>query len=63
MFFAEALILIAGVLILLGIASSKFSARAGIPVLVLFLVLGMLTVTVNGLADLAYRRLDPRTRA
>ena len=28
-----------------------------------FLVLGMLTVTVNGLADLAYRRLDPRTRA
>ncbi|WP_169978599.1 potassium/proton antiporter [Tautonia rosea] len=42
MFPAEALILIASVLILLGIASSKFSARAGIPVLVLFLILGML---------------------
>lgn len=28
-----------------------------------FLALGMLTVTVNALADLLYRRLDPRTRA
>ncbi len=36
------LVLIAGVLLLLGIASSKFSARVGVPVLVLFLTLGML---------------------
>ncbi len=42
MLFTDALILIAGVLLLLGIASSKFSARVGVPVLVMFLVLGML---------------------
>lgn len=30
-------VLLAGVLLLLGIASSKFSARLGVPVLVLFL--------------------------
>lgn len=42
MFSVEALILITGVLILLGIASSKLSARAGLPALVLFLALGML---------------------
>lgn len=35
-------ILIAGLLLLLGIASSKVSARLGLPVLVLFLLLGML---------------------
>ena len=34
--------LVAGVLLLLGIASSKFSARLGVPVLVLFLAVGML---------------------
>ena len=34
--------LLAGVLLLIGIASSKFSARLGIPVLVLFLAVGML---------------------
>ena len=34
--------LLAGVLLLLGIASSKFSARIGVPVLVLFLSVGML---------------------
>lgn len=38
----EIVILVAGVLLLLGIVSSKLSARAGIPVLVLFLGLGML---------------------
>jgi len=38
----DSLILITGVLLLLGIASSKFSARLGVPVLVLFLGLGML---------------------
>jgi cell volume regulation protein A len=38
----ETLILITGVLLLLGIASSKFSARFGVPVLFVFLVVGML---------------------
>lgn len=42
MFLVDNLILIAGLLLLLGIASSKFSARFGVPVLVLFLALGML---------------------
>ncbi len=34
-------VLLAGVLLLLGIASIKFSARLGVPVLVLFLSVGM----------------------
>ncbi|TWU17744.1 K(+)/H(+) antiporter NhaP [Novipirellula galeiformis] len=38
----ETLILITSVLLLLGIASNKFSARMGVPVLVLFLTVGML---------------------
>jgi cell volume regulation protein A len=38
----ESLILFAGILMLLGIASNKFSARLGVPVLILFLVVGML---------------------
>ncbi|MFG0262306.1 MAG: potassium/proton antiporter [Novipirellula sp. JB048] len=38
----ETLILITGVLLLLGIASNKFSARMGLPVLVLFLFVGMM---------------------
>lgn len=42
MFLVDQLLLLAAVLILLGIASSKFSARMGLPVLVLFLVVGML---------------------
>lgn len=42
MFLIDTLILITGILLLLGIASSKFSTRFGVPVLVLFLVLGML---------------------
>lgn len=42
MFVIDGLILVCGVLILLGIASSKLSARLGVPVLVLFLMLGML---------------------
>ncbi|EDY37511.1 NhaP-type Na+/H+ and K+/H+ antiporters with a unique C-terminal domain [Cyanobium sp. PCC 7001] len=37
----QASVLLGGVLLLLGIASSKFSARLGVPVLVLFLGLGM----------------------
>jgi cell volume regulation protein A len=42
MFAVDRLILVAGILLLLGIASSKFSARLGLPVLVLFLGVGML---------------------
>jgi cell volume regulation protein A len=42
MFAVDGLILIGGVLVLFAIASSKFSARIGVPVLVLFLAVGML---------------------
>src|SRR5690606_27666225 len=42
MFVVDSLILATGLLLLLGIASSKFSARLGVPVLVLFLGVGML---------------------
>src|SRR3990172_917595 len=42
MFAVDRLILLAGVLLILGIASSKLSSRMGLPVLVLFLVVGML---------------------
>lgn len=42
MFFIDKLILLAAVLILFGILSSKLSARLGLPVLVLFLLIGMI---------------------
>jgi cell volume regulation protein A len=42
MFLIDSLILGAAVFLLLGIASSKLSNRLGVPVLVLFLILGML---------------------
>jgi cell volume regulation protein A len=42
MFVVDTIILLTGVLLLLGIVSSKFSARFGVPVLVLFLAVGML---------------------
>ncbi len=42
MFLVDRLILLAAVLLLAGIVSSKFSARMGLPVLVLFLGIGML---------------------
>ena len=42
MFLIDRLILLAAVLLLAGIVSSKFSARMGLPVLVLFLGIGML---------------------
>lgn len=42
MFVVDSLILVAGILLLLGILSSKISARLGVPVLVLFLLLGMI---------------------
>jgi cell volume regulation protein A len=42
MFLVDQLILLGGVLLMIGIVSSKFSARLGLPVLVLFLAVGML---------------------
>lgn len=42
MFRVDQLILLAGVLLLVGVASSKFSMRIGMPVLVLFIFVGML---------------------
>ncbi|HEX6070675.1 MAG TPA: cation:proton antiporter, partial [Longimicrobiaceae bacterium] len=42
MFLVDRLILVAGILLLFAIASSKFSSRMGMPVLVLFLGVGML---------------------
>ncbi|HWQ91375.1 MAG TPA: potassium/proton antiporter, partial [Clostridia bacterium] len=41
MFIIDTLMLVTGVLLLLGIASSKLSSRLGMPVLVLFLLVGM----------------------
>ena len=49
----NAVMLLAGVLLLLGIASSKFSARLGMPVLVLFLAVGMLAGS-EGLGRIAF---------
>ncbi len=42
MFLVDQLILLGGLLLIVGIVSSKFSARLGLPVLVLFLAVGML---------------------
>lgn len=52
MFAINSLIFAGGVLLLLGIASSKFAARLGMPVLVLFLGVGMLAGSegVGGIA-------------
>jgi potassium/hydrogen antiporter len=41
MFYVDRLLFIASMLLLIGIASSKFSSRVGLPVLVLFLLVGM----------------------
>ena len=53
MFLPDAVILVSGVLLLLGIASSKFSARLGVPVLVMFLGLGMLAGS-EGIGGIAF---------
>ena len=53
MFSVNAVLFFLGVLLLLGIASSKFSARLGMPVLVLFLGVGMLAGS-EGLGGIAF---------
>lgn len=53
MFFVDQLILVTGILLLIGILSSKISARVGVPVLVLFLLLGMLAGS-EGLGGLEF---------
>lgn len=53
MFLIDKLLLVAGVLMILGSLSSKFSARLGLPVLVLFLGLGMLAGT-EGLGGIPF---------
>jgi potassium/hydrogen antiporter len=57
MFIIDTLIFITGLLLLLGILSSKLSSRLGMPVLVLFLVLGMFAGSegVGGLEFEDYR--------
>ena len=49
----DAVMFLAGVLLLIGIASSKFAARLGMPVLVLFLGVGMLAGS-EGLGRIAF---------
>lgn len=53
MFAIDQLLLLAAVLILIGIVSSKLSARLGLPVLVLFLLIGMLAGE-SGLGGIAF---------
>lgn len=53
MFSINSLVFVTGALLLLGIVSSKFSARIGMPVLVLFLGLGMLAGS-EGIGGIAF---------
>jgi cell volume regulation protein A len=52
-FLVDRLILLAGALLLIGILSSKASARLGLPVLVLFLIVGMLAGE-DGIAQIQF---------
>lgn len=53
MFAVDGLILLSGILLAFAIASSKFSARLGVPVLVLFLGVGMLAGS-EGIGGIAF---------
>ncbi len=53
MFSINMIVFMIGTLLLLGIASSKFSARIGMPVLVLFMGVGMLAGS-EGLGRIAF---------
>ncbi len=57
MFLIDTLVLTTGILLLLGIASSKISARLGVPVLVLFLLLGMLAGS-EGIGGLPFENYE-----
>ncbi len=57
MFLIEITMLVSGILLLLGIMSSKISARYGVPVLVLFLILGMLAGS-EGLGGIAFENYE-----
>ncbi len=53
MFAVDHLLLVGGLLVLVGVASSRFSARWGMPALVLFVVVGMLAGS-DGLGVIAF---------
>ena len=53
MFVIDNIILVSAILILLGVISSKLSARVGLPVLVLFLLVGMLAGE-DGIAGISF---------
>ncbi|QDU40600.1 K(+)/H(+) antiporter NhaP [Maioricimonas rarisocia] len=53
MFLIDRILFVAGLLLLLSILSSKFSTRVGVPVLVLFLALGMLAGS-EGIGGIAF---------
>ena len=53
MFLIDRLLLVAAILVIFGIISSKFSARLGLPVLVLFVAVGMLAGS-DGIGGIAF---------
>lgn len=57
MFLIDKIILLAAILILVGIVSSKLSARMGLPVLVLFLIIGMLAGD-GGIGGIIFNNAD-----
>jgi potassium/hydrogen antiporter len=57
MFLIDTLILVTGVLLLLGIASSKLSTRLGMPMLVLFLLVGILAGS-EGIGGLEFENYE-----
>jgi potassium/hydrogen antiporter len=57
LFFIDRVLLVAAVLLVLGIVSSKFSTRIGLPVLVVFLFVGMLAGS-EGLGRVAFENYE-----
>lgn len=57
MFLIDKIMLLAAILILVGIVSSKLSARMGLPVLVLFLIIGMLAGD-GGIGGIIFNNAD-----
>jgi potassium/hydrogen antiporter len=56
-FYVDRLLLVGAALLILGIVSSKLSARIGLPVLVVFLFLGMLAGS-EGIGGFAFENYD-----